>query len=351
MPAPLVDLNKDRVMVLRFFSIFVGYFIDILPALIPGFLISGIIHEFVPGRWVERHLGEDGLAPLIYSTIAGTALPICCIGSLPVALSMRQKGARLGSVLAFLVATPATSVTALLVCYALLGMKFTVFIFFSVIIMGLVMGLIGNLIKMDPESHGPSDSCDYDPDILKDPVCGMRVDVSNGLKTDYNGRYYYFCSQHCLDTFRKEPEKYASSGNNSLRERIIIALRFGFVDMLKDIGPEIILGLVLAALVSSVYPVGRFVGAYLSGGLGYLFSLVIGIMMYICSTASVPLVSALLSQGLNTGAGMVLLIVGPLTSWSTILVVRKSFGTKVLSYYLVLISIMSLCAGYLFSLI
>jgi len=111
------------------------------------------------------------------------------------------------------------------------------------------------------------------------------------------------------------------------------------------------LGLVLAALVSSVYPVGRFVGTYLSGRLGYLFSLVLGIMMYICSTASVPLVNALMSQGLNTGAGMVLLIVGPLTSWSTILVIRKNFGTKVLSYYLVLISTMSLSAGYLFSLI
>jgi len=235
----MVDLNKGRVMLLKFFSIFAGYSIDILPALIPGFLISGMIHEFVPGRWVERYLGGDGLASLIYSTIAGTALPICCIGSLPVALSMRQKGARLGPVLAFLVATPATSVTALLVCYALLGIKFTVFIFFSVIIMGLVMGLIGNLIKVDPESHGSSDSCDYDPDILKDPICGMTVDVSNGLKTDYNGRYYYFCSQHCLDTFRKEPERYTSSGNNSLMGRIIIALRFGFVDMVKDIGLEI----------------------------------------------------------------------------------------------------------------
>ena len=53
-----------------------------------------------------------------------------------------------GPVLAFLVATPATSITALLVCYALLGIKFTVFIFFAVIVMGLVMGLIGNLIRV-----------------------------------------------------------------------------------------------------------------------------------------------------------------------------------------------------------
>jgi len=93
------------------------------------------------------------------------------------------------------------------------------------------------------------------------------------------------------------------------------------------------------------------VGAYLSGGLGYLFSLGFGLLMYICSTASVPLVHALVSQGMNVGAGMVLLLVGPITSWGTILVLRKEFGGKTLATYLMVVSIMALALGYCFSLI
>ena len=74
-------------------------------------------------------------------------------------------------------------------------------------------------------------------------------------------------------------------------------------------------------------------------------------MMYICSTASVPLVHAFVSQGMNIGAGMVLLIVGPVTSWGTILVLRKEFGGKTLLIYLMLISTMALALGYFFSII
>ena len=120
--------------------------------------------------------------------------------------------------------------------------------------------------------------------------------------------------------------------------------------MVKEMGPELLLGLALAALVAGVAPGGEFVGEYFSGGLGYLFSLIFGLMMYICSTASVPLVDAFISQGMNSGAGMLLLLVGPVTSWGTILVLRKEFGGKTLLTYLAVISLAALALGYCFSL-
>jgi len=73
--------------------------------------------------------------------------------------------------------------------------------------------------------------------------------------------------------------------------------------------------------------------------------------MYVCSTASVPLVHALVLQGMNIGAGMLLLLVGPITSWGTILVLRKEFGGKTLLTYLVVVSIMASALGYCFSMI
>ena len=127
--------------------------------------------------------------------------------------------------------------------------------------------------------------------------------------------------------------------------------RYAFVDMVKEIGPELLPGLALAALVTAVAPVGEFVGAHLGGGLGYLFSLGFGLIMYICSTASVPLVHAFVSQGMNIGAGMVLLLAGPITSWGTILVLRKEFGGRTLAIYLAVVSVMSLALGCCFSLI
>ena len=332
-------------MLIQFFIIFKDYLVDVLPFLALGFFLSGVINEFIPTGWVEKHLGGKGIKPLIYSSLVGTALPICCIGSLPVAVSLHQKGARLGPVLAFLVATPATSIPALLVSYALLGIKFTVFIFFAVITMGLIAGLAGNLIRAKPKTLATQRG------LATDPVCGMQVETDKAPKIKYNGEVYYFCCTHCRQEFESNAAEFSGTRRRNYTHRIRHVFKYAFVDMVREIGPEILLGLALAALVATVTPVGKFVGGYLGEGLGYIFSLIFGIMMYICATASVPLVHAFLSQGMNIGAGMVMLMVGPVTSWGAILVLRKEFGARVLLVYLATISLTALILGYVFSLI
>jgi len=332
-------------MIVQFFIVFKDYLIELLPFLAIGFFLSGLINEFVPTGWVERHLGGKGIKPLLYSTLVGTALPICCIGSLPVAVSLHQKGARLGPILAFLIATPATSISALLVCYALLGLKFTVFIFFAVVVMGLVTGLVGNLLKVKPKVI----TCQGE--MATDPVCGMKVEIGKVPETEYHGQVYHFCCNHCQQAFESSPREFLGTYPKNITHRLKHVFKYAFVDMVKEIGPELLLGLALAALVVVITPVGKFVGDYFSGGFGYLFSLIFGLMMYICSTASVPLVHAFLSQGMNPGAGMVLLMVGPVTSWGAILVLRKVFGGKTLLVYLAVISLTALALGYCFSII
>jgi uncharacterized membrane protein YraQ (UPF0718 family) len=295
-------------MIYDFALVLADYFLKIIPALLVGFFISGVVNESVSIYWVEKHLGKKGIKSILLSTIIGIFLPICCFGSLPVAVSLYKKGASLGAILGFLIATPATSITALIVCYILLGWKFTIFIFFAVIITGLIVGIGGNSFKYKPGRQAVSvDHC-----CQENEMCG--------------------CEKR--------------SGN-----RILSILKFAFVDMPKDIGIELLLGIILAAVVGAVVPIGNLVESYLGGGFGFLFSLIFGIGMYFCSTASVPLVDAFISQGMSVGAGMVLLLVGPITSYGTILVLRKEFGWRILLYYLGSLSILSLLLGYLYNFI
>src|SRR4030042_1659153 len=44
--------------------------------------------------------------------------------------------------------------------------------------------------------------------VAKDPVCGMMV-KEEGIKCDYQGQTYYFCSDFCRNLFEKDPERYA----------------------------------------------------------------------------------------------------------------------------------------------
>lgn len=47
--------------------------------------------------------------------------------------------------------------------------------------------------------------------MARDPVCGMDVDEKEAAgKLEHEGRIYYFCSEGCLEAFRKDPAKYAA---------------------------------------------------------------------------------------------------------------------------------------------
>ena len=297
-------------MMMGFLHHLLHYLIEVVPALAIGFFLSGLAHEFIPQDWVDRNLGHTGFKAVFMSTFVGALLPICCWGALPVAVGFYKKGAKLGPVLAFLVATPATSISALLVTYNILGLKFAVFIFFAVIVMGVIVGMVGNMLSYERKVKVEPEICPHSNEVAA--TCGHKEDFSCRMRS---------------------------------------VLKYAYWEMPREIGLETMIAIVLAAFVAAYVPLGTLIEKYLSGGMGYVFSLVFVLLTYVCSTATVPLADAFIKDGMNVGAGMVFLLVGPITSYGTILVLRKEFGTKILFIYLSLISIISLLFGYLYSIL
>ena len=45
--------------------------------------------------------------------------------------------------------------------------------------------------------------------MATDPVCTMQVDTADAqFTTEYDGKTYYFCSEHCKEEFESDPEEY-----------------------------------------------------------------------------------------------------------------------------------------------
>jgi hypothetical protein len=294
----------------HFTHMLLHYLKEILPALAVGFFISGLVHEFMPQDIVEKYLGRSGIKPILWATLIGAILPVCCWGSLPIAVSFYKKGARLGPILAFLVATPATSVSALLVTFSVLGLGFAVYSFFAVIVMGLIVGIIGNVIGHGTKASAKKETC---------PHCAQPV-------------------HHMTPHKKRSFFKMAAS-----------VLNYAYIRLPKEIGFELAAGIILAAIVATYVPIGEAIHTYLAGWSGYLFSVVFGIIMYLCATASVPLIDSFIRQGLSPGAGMTLLLIGPITSYGTILVLRKEFGVKTLFIFLLSLIVLTVLAGIGFS--
>ena len=68
-------------------------------------------------------------------------------------------------------------------------------------------------MQENPHRHHPqADQLDA---VVKDPVCGMRIDPSSAAgKHDYRENRYYFCNLNCLKRFEEDPEKFLGTNRD-----------------------------------------------------------------------------------------------------------------------------------------
>lgn len=123
------------------------------------------------------------------------------------------------------------------------------------------------------------------------------------------------------------------------------ALRFGFVEMMEDIGKWLVVGLIVAGLITALVPDEFFAIFKDNTALSMLLVLCISVPMYICATGSIPIAVALMMKGLTPGAALVMLMAGPACNVASILVINKVLGKKTLLLYLAAIIIGSILFG------
>ena len=56
--------------------------------------------------------------------------------------------------------------------------------------------------------------------VVKDPVCGMDVEVSRSAEhSEEQGKTYYFCGSDCKDRFDLNPEQYIGKAGGAPETR------------------------------------------------------------------------------------------------------------------------------------
>ena len=260
---------------------------EMTPYLLLGFLIAGILHEFVPRRIYADKLSRNNFSSVLWAALFGIPLPLCSCGVIPTATSIYREGASKGATVSFLISTPQTGVDSILATASVIGIPFAVIRPIVAFITAIVGGTITNRI--------------------------------------------------CKNGHDATPQTVQTAENKSIVKKIIGMFRYGFIDMIQDIGKWIVIGLVVAAVITVLVPDNFFVVLNSYPLLNMLIILALSIPMYLCATGSVPIAAALMLKGLSPGAALVLLMAGPATNMATILVVNKVLGRKTLTTYLVTI--------------
>ena len=232
------------------------------------------------------------------SALFGVPLPLCSCGVIPTGAALYKNGASKGGTISFLISTPQTGVDSILATFSLLGLPFAV-------------------IR---------------------PIAAFVTGITGGLIT-----------AKFTQTELSESSQCASSKNKNLstKERIIDVFKYGFVDFIQSISKWLVIGLVLAAIISSLIPNDLLVSLNLSPMLQMTVLLVISIPLYVCATGTIPLATVLILKGISPGAAFVLLMAGPATNAATITTIGKVLGKRSLFTYLSTIIVGALAFGLL----
>lgn len=274
--------------VLNILQAVVGIVNEMSPYLLLGFLLAGIMHAFIPDGWYTRFLSGNTMRSVVNAAIFGVPLPLCSCGVIPTAMSLRREGASKGAVVSFLIATPQTGVDSIFATYSLMGLPFAV-------------------VR---------------------PIAALFTAIIGGTFVNFSG-------EETEDTVSTDSSRvYSEQQHLSFADRCLEALKFGFIEMMEDIGKWLVVGLIVAGLITALVPDEFFAIFKDNTSLSMLLVLAISVPMYICATGSIPIAVALMMKGLTPGAALVMLMAGPACNVASILVINKVLGKKTLLLYL-----------------
>lgn len=306
------------------------------PYLLLGYLAAGILSVLVSEDLVQRHLGGDGILPTIKAAVFGMPLPLCSCGVIPVTASLRDHGAGRGASAAFLISTPTTGVDSIAAAWALMGPVFAIYRALMAIVLGIFGGMMANLfggrdlqLAGKPENEAKKTDC---------PHCAAAAaKVIQVAEQEMPTRAKGNC---CADSGKLGNE-------TAVRSKFWRALRYGFYQLPRGLTRPLALGIIAAGLISALVR-EDYLTPFLGSGIGtMLLMLAIGLPLYICSTAAIPLALGFLALGASPGAAMVFLVAGPAANAATVTVLWRLIGGRSAFIVFLTIAVGSILGGLL----
>ena len=287
---------------------------EMSPFLLLGFLLAGLMHVFIPGTYYHKYLSTNSFRSVVNAALFGIPLPLCSCGVIPTAMSLRKEGASKGAVASFLIATPQTGVDSIVATYSLMGLPFAIVRPLAALLTALFGGQMVNMLgeKREADQVGSA---------------GAASSISPMNSTGSAGDGTSKCSE-------------------SFFHRIGEALEYAYLEMMEDIGKWLVIGLLVAGLITVFVP-SEFFAVFQGNTLAsMLLVLVIALPMYLCATGSIPIAVALMMKGLTPGAALVLLMAGPACNFASMLVINKVLGRRTLATYLCSIVVGAVSIGF-----
>jgi uncharacterized membrane protein YraQ (UPF0718 family) len=266
-------------------------------------LFVGLL-ERIPQQWVMALLGQGkSLKGILRATFAGLLLDLCSHGILMVGMKLYQRGASLGQVFAFLVASPWNSLSLTIILLTLIGWQWTLLFVLLSMLVGIVTGLIvDSWVKAGSLPENPN---------------------TEQLAPDFRlGR-----------AMRESFSSYAFSSKDLAR-----TVKDGLIGS-KMVFRWVLLGILLAALIRAFVPLDLFQSLFGATIGGLLLTLLSATIIEVCSEGSTPIAADIFNRAQAPGNSFAFLMAGVSTDYTEIMSIRDTMKSWKLALALPLVSL------------
>jgi len=268
-----------------------------------GVIFVGILGR-APRELVMGLLGRDGgVTGLFRATFAGVFLDLCSHGILAVGMKLYERGASVGQVMAFLLASPWNSFSLTLILFGLIGVGWTLLF----ILLSLVIGVITGWIFDHLVNRGQLPANPWQEELGEpQPLPGM------------------------LREFR-ESIRFSLAGFAGI-------LREGFAGSRVVIRWSLF-GLILAGLIRALVPEEAFATWFGATMGGLWLTLLATTVIEVCSEGSTPIAADLMNRAGAPGNSFTFLMAGVATDYTEVMSIRDTTKSWKIALFLPLITV------------
>jgi uncharacterized membrane protein YraQ (UPF0718 family) len=298
-----------------FFDAFIDYLKIIWWAILLGLFLGGMIEYFVPTEYVSKYLAAHKKRTIFYSVILGFFMSACSHGILALAIQFYNKVASTPSVIAFLLAAPWANLTITIMLFGFFGIK-ALYLVVSAMVVAVITGLIFQVLNKRK--------------LIEQNPYSVKVKKEFSILKDIKIR------------MKKRKEGFFDSVKGILK---------GTWSLSKMVLWWILIGMFIASLGRAFVPAHWFHNYLGASFVGLIITLLLAIVIEVCSEGSAPLAFEIFRQTGAFGNAVVFLMAGVATDYTEIGLIWSNIGKKTAIWLPVITVPQILLLGYLFNIL
>ena len=260
--------------------------------------------ERIPRELVMSALGQGGTAKgIVRATTAGVLLDLCSHGILMVGAKLYERGASLGQLMAFLIASPWNSLSLTIIMVALIGWGWTL----TYILLSMGIGIIAGLIF----------------DRL---VANQVLPANPNQFVETSNSPFWPQLSNLIKSAKVTPKGVAELLRDGIRDSRMV-FRWLFF------------GIVLATLIRAFVPMDAYQTLFGPTVIGLLLTLLAATLIEVCSEGSTPIAADIVIRAGAPGNGFTFLMAGVATDYTEVMVIRDLTKSWKVALFLPLVTL------------